>query len=79
MTILKASSGGTITRSNLNVQAHYKIRILVSGWWLSGSNNIDISIASPSLSPPQDDIIVATAQQLNSSTYCAGSRATNFD
>ena len=77
VSVLK-SSGGAITQTHAT-QPHYKLRMLVSVWWLSSPTNaVTINIADGATTIKSESV-AAPAATGNNSIYCTNSRATNVD
>ena len=95
VTVLSGGSSSQIYKDFTFSSAHYNYRLLVSGWWLSGSNPINCMFYKKitSTSPPlitlthyKTEILAAPAAVTSNRTgtssftaYPVGSLATNID
>ena len=78
VSVLKSSSG-SITQTHAT-QPHYKLRMLVSVWWLSGSTDtVTINIADGATTIKSQSVLAPSTTTGNNSIYCGNSRATNVD
>jgi hypothetical protein len=80
VSVVQSTSSGVLKTTHA-LDNHYKVRILVSLWWLSGTSSITISLNVTSL--PASTTIAAPSAATNATSsyqaYCTGSRATNVD
>ena len=84
ITVLHATGTATITSTH-SLSIHYKVRILVSIWWFSGSTDsvtlqlatsANANIGSTTVTPAGTAGTIAGAAY---DPYCANSKATNVD
>lgn len=84
ISVLRATGTSTITVTH-TLQSHYKVRIMVSLWWFSGTSaNITVQLATSTNANIGNDTaaptgVAGTIAGASLNPYCANSQATNFE